>query len=110
MENRNLRVRPSASDLVCDWHPLFSFCYRRFLFLILGSLLICGAFHNLSAQIFVAEPIQWQDSVGTTAGYPGSQGSTLTRTAPTSPTPAWDADAASTKWIYGDGWVESAPG
>jgi hypothetical protein len=104
MENRIVRAHTSGLSVGLDWRP--SFYHRGSLLLILGLLLICGAFDRLSAQIFVAEPIQWQDHVGTTGSYPGSQGSTLTRTAATSPTPAWDADAASTKWIYGDGWVE----
>lgn len=71
-------------------------------FLLLTFLGVLSA----QAQIFAPEPVQWQDNVRTTGTYPGSQGSTLTRTSATSATPAWDGDAISTKWIYGDGWVE----
>jgi alpha-tubulin suppressor-like RCC1 family protein len=56
------------------------------------------------AQILVPSPVQWQDFVKTTASYPGSQGSVLARNGTAAST--WDADAISTRWICGDGWVE----
>lgn len=71
---------------------------------IWALLVIFGVFTELRAQIFAPEPVQWQDFVKTGAGYPGSQGSTLSRSS--AGTGLWDADAISTKWIYGDGWVE----
>jgi hypothetical protein len=52
------------------------------------------------------EPVQWQDTVGTTAG----PGSNLTRTA-ANPTMAYDAGAVSTQWFTrGDGYVEFGAG
>lgn len=74
-------------------------CLFAVVFAVIGAT-------DLQAQIFAPEPVQWQDNVKTLYTLPGPQGSTLTRNAATSATPAWDGDAISTKWIYGDGWVE----
>lgn len=71
---------------------------------LLVIILLLLALVATRAQIFAPEPVQWQDLVKTGASYPGSQGSTLTRTGAASGN--FDADAISTKWIYGDGWVE----
>jgi hypothetical protein len=87
MKQRSSQARTNFPERFIDRH--YPFFVGRPLFLLLTLMSFCGALHHAKGQILVPESVQWQDPVGTTASYPGPQGSTLTRTAATSPAPRW---------------------
>jgi|GEM_PF-3878192 len=56
--------------------------------------------HSLAqGQIYQEEAVVWKDLVGMTSSGPGSLSKSST-------TAGWNADAVSSKWIFGDGYVK----